>query len=86
MSRKACPSRQCHIVIFSIIQGEEVVSGGVRLVTRLRFIYGILVPQSGKDLPPTQTNKSAFRQNLLPHLGQAQVNYVHYDSDISEED
>ena len=63
-----------------------MVSGGVRLVTRLRFIYGILAPRLAKDLPPTQTNKSAFRQNVLPHLGQAEFNYVHYDSDISEED
>ena len=61
-------------------------SGGVRLVTRLRFIYGILTQPSSKDSPPTEVNEGPLRHNLLAHLGQAPVNYVHYDSDISEED
>ena len=63
-----------------------MVSNGVRLVTRLRFIYGILGKPSAKDSPQTKERKRAFQQSLLAHLGQAQVNYVHYDSDVSEED
>ena len=63
-----------------------MVSNGVRLVTRLRFIYGILAKPSAKDSAQTKERKRAFQQSLLAHLSQAQVNYVHYDSDVSEED
>ena len=61
-------------------------SRGVKLITRLRFIYGILTQPSSKDSDPNEANERPLRQNLLTHLGQSPVNYGHYDSDISEED
>ena len=42
--------RQFLIFSFFEIQGEEVVSEGVRLVTRLRFIYGILLHYDDNDI------------------------------------
>ena len=40
-------------------------SGGVRLVTRLRFIYGILAPQSPKDLPRPRLTKGHFDKIII---------------------
>lgn len=75
--------RQFLIFSFFEIQGEEVVSEGVRLVTRMRFIYGILAPPSAKDLPLNQVNKRANER--LDHLISLDMLFD-YDNVIYEAD